>query len=219
MATLRRFLLWGGGGHGKVVADLVRAAGHVVVGACDADPAKLGKVIEPGGTVVRWDEQSVATQLAAHGTLPDGIDALALGVGDNRARQRIAESIPTQLLPGLVHPMAGVSPSVELGAGALVFASAVVNAAVRLELAAIINSAAVVEHDCRIGVGGHVSPGAVLAGGVSIGTRAWVGAGAVILPGLTVGDDAVVGAGAVVTKAVGRGIIVAGSPARPLKGT
>jgi UDP-perosamine 4-acetyltransferase len=211
-------VLWGGGGHGKVVADLVRAAGHLVVGACDADAGKMGKVVEPGGTVVRWDERAFTAQLADKGTLPDGIDAVALGVGDNRARQRIAESIPTPLLPALVHPMAAVSPSVELAAGALVFAGAVVNAAARLSVAAIVNTAAVVEHDCRVGVGGHVSPGAVLAGGVSIGARAWVGAGAVVLPGLTVGDDAVVGAGAVVTKAVGRGITVAGNPARPLKG-
>ena len=219
MATPRRFLLWGGGGHGKVVSDLVRAAGHVLVGACDADPAKLGKAIEPGGAVVRWDEQAVATGLASAGALPDGVDAVALGVGDNAARQRIAEMIPTPLLPALVHPMAAVSPSVELAPGALVFAGAVVNAAARLGLAAIVNSAAVVEHDCTIGIAGHVSPGAVLAGGVSIGARAWVGAGAVILPGLTVRDDAVVGAGAVVTKAVGQGITVAGNPARPLKGT
>jgi acetyltransferase-like isoleucine patch superfamily enzyme len=45
-----------------------------------------------------------------------------------------------------------------------------------------------------------------------------LGSGAVVLGGVRVGAGAIVGAGAVVTKDVGAGAIVAGSPARPLPG-
>ena len=42
-------IVWGAGGHGKVVADLVRAAGGRTLGFVDADPDKLGREVEPGG--------------------------------------------------------------------------------------------------------------------------------------------------------------------------
>jgi hypothetical protein len=34
------FLIWGGGGHGKVIADLVRACGFEVLRFVDADASK-----------------------------------------------------------------------------------------------------------------------------------------------------------------------------------
>ena len=37
MAEGARFLLWGAGGHGKVVAHLVRATGGTVAGFVDGD--------------------------------------------------------------------------------------------------------------------------------------------------------------------------------------
>ena len=45
-----------------------------------------------------------------------------------------------------------------------------------------------------------------------------IGSGAVILCGVTIGRDALVGAGAVVTGDVAAGAIVAGVPARLLRG-
>jgi UDP-2-acetamido-3-amino-2,3-dideoxy-glucuronate N-acetyltransferase len=45
-----------------------------------------------------------------------------------------------------------------------------------------------------------------------------IGANSVILPGITIGEEALVGAGSVVTKNVQNKTIVAGNPARILKG-
>ena len=45
-----------------------------------------------------------------------------------------------------------------------------------------------------------------------------IGSGATLLCGITIGEDAVVGAGSVVTRDVPRGAVVAGNPARLLKG-
>jgi maltose O-acetyltransferase len=51
---------------------------------------------------------------------------------------------------------------------------------------------------------------------ITIGANVWIGGGALLLPGIQIGDDAVIGAGAVVTRDVGAGTTVAGTPARPL---
>ena len=54
---------------------------------------------------------------------------------------------------------------------------------------------------------------------VRIGSRVFIGARALILPGVTIGDDVIVGAGSVVSRDVGAGTVVAGTPARRVMST
>jgi len=212
-------LIWGAGGHGKVVADLVRAAGHAVVGYADADQAKWGAAVEPGGATVVISEAELVQLLDQDGggSLPCRATAIALALGDNDTRLRCARRAARALMPALVHPAATVSESAQLGPGTVVFAGAVVNAAATIGSAAIINSAAVVEHDCTVGDGAHIAPGAVLTGGVNVGQSALVGARAVVLPGVTIEAGALIGAGSVVVGDVKAGMVVAGVPARVLR--
>lgn len=197
-----------------MVADLVRTLGHELAGFVDADSAKLGRQVEPGGARVIMDEATLLRR-----ELPDRVRAVTVAIGDNQTRLNCLDAllrIPGLRNPALVHPHATVSPSARVADGAVVFARAVLNAEARVGRGAIVNTAVVVEHDCEIGEGAHISPGAVLTGGVRVGDRAWIGAGAVVLPGLLVGPDAVVGAGAVVLRDVPAGQTVVGNPARPL---
>jgi len=53
---------------------------------------------------------------------------------------------------------------------------------------------------------------------VTVGDHAWIGFGACILKGVTIGRAGVVGAGAVVTHDVPEGCVVAGNPARVIRG-
>lgn len=53
---------------------------------------------------------------------------------------------------------------------------------------------------------------------VRIGRGAWLGSNVTILPGVTVGEGAVIGAGSVVTKDVAPDTVVAGVPARHVRG-
>jgi UDP-perosamine 4-acetyltransferase len=209
-------LVWGAGGHGTVVADLAAAVGARVVGFIDGDPRKIGVVVAGTGAAVVATEADLAAHLDAGKPLPRGATAVALGVGDNRARSACRARLNGVALPPLVHPSAVVSPSAVFGAGAVVMAGAVINARAVIGAGAIVNSAAVIEHDCSIGEDAHVSPGAILAGGALVGRGAWIGAGATIIPTVSVGEWAVVGAGAVVIRDVAGSATVVGNPARPI---
>jgi len=208
-----RVLIWGGSGHGKVVADVVRARGATVVGFVDADPMKLGQVVEPGGGCVVLAQDEFLERVRA-GALPE---AVALAIGRNPTRLACLHALVGVAVPAFAHPGAIVSDSAELGRGTIVFARAVINAAARIGEAVIVNTGAIVEHDCVVGDGAHVSPGAVLTGGVSVGERSWIGAGATVIPEVRIGKDVIVGAGAVVLHDVGDGATVAGVPARIIR--
>lgn len=218
-----RVLIWGGGGHGKVVADLIRASGWVVAGVADRDAGKMGCVVEPGGGRVVLSEVDLCRALRSGAILLEGVTAIALGIGDNVARLGSARIVlgaaGNVSLPTLTHPTAVVSPSVVPGSGTLVLAGSVINADARIGIAVIVNSGTIVEHDCVVGDGTHVAPGATLAGGVRVGEMCLIGARAVLLPGITVGDGAIVGAGAVVNRDVPPNARVAGVPARRITGT
>lgn len=209
-------LVWGGGGHGKVVADLVRAAGYALGGFVDRDASRLGRVVEPGGARVVMTEEAFLLE-AAGGRCAGEADGVTLGVGDNAARHACLRRIGELSAPALIHPSAVVSPSARLGRATVVLPLAAVNAAAVVGQAVIVNTRAVVEHDCVLGDAAHVSPGAVLAGGVRVGERSWIGANAVVIQGVTVGRDVVVGAGAVVIRDVPDGATVVGNPARAIQ--
>jgi acetyltransferase-like isoleucine patch superfamily enzyme len=54
---------------------------------------------------------------------------------------------------------------------------------------------------------------------IVIGREVWLGASVTVVPGVTIEDGAIVGAGAVVTRDVPANAIVAGVPAKLIRGT
>ena len=206
------YVIWGAGGHGKVIADVIRAQfGDVLLEYVERDSSRLGETCEPGGGKVTRDEETFRADLEAGLEHP-----VVLAVGNNRARLEMYVRVVANGgdLPTLVHPTASVSPSAELGPGTHVVTGAIVHPGARVGAAVILNTGCIIEHDCVIGDGCHVSPGAVLAGGVHVGARSWIGAGATVINNVRVGSDVTVGAGAVVIDDVPDGATVVGVPAR-----
>lgn len=205
-ARSRELVVYGAGGHGRVVADAAAAAGFHVLGFLD-DGVPLGR------EVLGWRVLGDLTWLVGKSWV-----ALAHGIGDNVIRERVARTAGQDgfTFTAVVHPSAVVSRHARVGAGAVVLALAALNPGAVVGPGAIVNTGAIVEHDVVVGDFAHVASKAGLAGAARLGRLALLGSGANVLPGCTVGDGSVVGAGAVVVRDVPPGVVVAGVPARPL---
>jgi sugar O-acyltransferase (sialic acid O-acetyltransferase NeuD family) len=204
----RPLVIFGAGGHGKVVADILLALGEKVTGFLDD-----GK---PSGTIVLG-----LPVLGSRGWLDTNVARVALGVGDNATRARVADACEASgsELVSAVHPRAVVAASVRVDPGAVVMALAVANADAVIGRGAIVNTAAVIEHDCIVGCFAHVSPGAVMGGGCRIDACAQLGIGAAMLPGTSIGEDSIVGGGALVAEDVPSCTVATGVPARARRPT
>jgi len=199
-------LIWGTGGHGKVVLDVARSMGLFEhISFLDDDSAK---------THASFCECSV---LGGRDQLPRfATNSFVIAIGDNRTRSQCFRlALENGLVPAtLVHSTAIVAASATLGRGTVIMPGVIVNAGAVIGDDCILNTGSVIEHDCRVDAHVHISPRVVLGGAVNIGPLAHVGIGAVVLPGATVGEAAMVGAGAVVLKHAPPNCTVVGVPAK-----
>jgi UDP-perosamine 4-acetyltransferase len=206
-------LIIGAGGHGKVVCDILRAAGtHKPIGFVDADPKLAGQVVAGLPVLGSIHRLPHLARLYRH-------LAVIVAIGDNRTRVEYARTVQGYGLPLVtaIHPSAVVSPSARIGTNCVIAAGAIVCADATIEDSVIINTAATVDHECQIGAGVHLCPGVRLAGRVRIGTGAFVGMGSTVIQCLSLGEQSVIGAGAVVLRDVPDGATVVGVPARVVK--
>lgn len=203
-----RIVIFGAGGHARVVIDAIERAGlYQIALLADADEALTGTTLKT---------YPVCSERDGFAAAQGGVVHAFVAIGRNETRKRIAHRARECgfRLATVVHPSAVVSSSAVLGAGTLVMPCSVVNADAVVGADVIVNTGAIIEHDCRVGDHTHISPRATLCGGVQIGDEVLVGAGAVVLSGVKVGSRATVGAGAVVVSDVPDGATAKGVPAR-----
>lgn len=198
----------GGGGHAKVVIEIIRASGGYRILGCTDAAATAAEVI---GVPVLGDDDQLPRLFAA------GIRHAFVAIGANRLRLALGQRLLQQgfTLISALHPAAVVSPTAAVGRGVAVMPGAVINACAVIGDFAIINTLAAVEHDCRLGEGVHVAPRAALAGNVTLDTCVSVGIGAVVKPGVRIGAYTQVGAGAAVVSDLAANCLAMGVPARP----
>ena len=201
-------LIWGAGGHAKVVLDIARATGSFdAIDFIDDDAERAGVPFCDCPTMDGpWELHRMAGR------------SFVVAIGDNRARaQCFHRALDHGLTPeSLLHSTAVIAPSASIGRGTVIMAGAIVNAGAVIGENCILNSGSIVEHDCKIGPHVHISPRAVLGGGASVRAFAHIGIGAILLPGALVGEESIVGAGAVVLEEAPARCTVVGVPARAL---
>ena len=207
-----KIVVYGAGGHAKVVLDVLEKMGaYGVVGLLD-DSAELAGDTRSGYRVL-------GGSAIFRGLIEEGVKGMIVALGDNLRRRAVFDAARAAgfELVAAIHPSALLGGRVRIGAGSVLVAGVVVNVDAEIGDNVIVNTSASVDHDCRIGAHVHLSPGVRLGGRVTVGEFTHIGIGAVVLPNLTIGKHCIVGAGSVVREDVPDGMVVAGNPARIIK--
>lgn len=197
-------LVFGAGGHGRVVADAALASGQWdSVWGADRSPSRCTGQLLNGVELLAPEVALGFTQAGIH-----------VAIGDNSARFREATTWGLARLVTVKHPQVAQSDFSRVAAGCFLAAGAVVAPNADLAMCVIVNHHAVVDHDAVIGSFTHIAPGAVIGGDVRIGAHVLVGSGAVVMPGLSICERAIIGAGAVVCSDITQPGTYVGVPAR-----
>jgi sugar O-acyltransferase (sialic acid O-acetyltransferase NeuD family) len=206
-------VVFGGGGHARVVISILRKLKrHRILGYFDpkdngavAGVPYLGSDSELGPLALEWK--------AFSGVLAIG----QAGLGKPRYELWTRLNSAALSFPLIVSPGAIVNEGVTGGEGAVVMDGAVINTGASIGRGAIVNTNSTVEHDVALSDWVHVAPGATIAGGVSIGRFSMIGAGATVIEGIKIAADCIVGAGATVVHDLTEPGVYVGCPARRIK--
>lgn len=200
-----KVLLIGGGGHAKVVAD-------ILLQAPDMEPVGYTS-LESGDDLLGIpclgrDAEGVTTP---H-------DGVVIAIGDNRTRQMMYEASLGQgrKVVSAIHPSAIIGYDVTIEPGCMICAGVIVNSGTVIKANTILNTGCTVDHDCVVGPHVHIAPGVNLAGNVTVGEGAFLGIGTSVVQGITINEWAIAGAGTVVIRDVENNTTVVGVPARCL---
>lgn len=210
---MEKIVLVGGGGHCKVIIDLIRSMRkYEIVGITDnkgiGDKLLDVPIIGDDDVLSQVYKGGVRNAFVSFGAL----DNIVVRDKIFYKLRNIGFEIPT-----LIHNKAVVSPYAKIMDGTCVMAGAVINAGAIVQENCIINTSSIVEHNCVIGRNSHISPGASLAGGVKIGNNTHIGIGASLIQNMSIGNDVVIGAGSVVINNIKNNTTAVGVPAKIIK--
>lgn len=142
----KTILIYGSGGHGRVIADAI---------TCTDAKAK----------VFFFDD---ATQPYDVAFKPKR--KLIIGIGNNEVRKRISETV-SHSFDIVIHPSAQVAKDVILGEGTVVLANVVIQTGTVIGKHCIINANAVIDHDVIIEDFVSIYPGAYIGGNAKVTER------------------------------------------------
>jgi sugar O-acyltransferase (sialic acid O-acetyltransferase NeuD family) len=188
-------IIFGAGGQGKTLVDLLRALGSCpIAGFVDDSHPPGSRILD----VPVLGGASILPALRQRG-LHLAVNAVG-GIGNVDVRLRVFDLLRQAGFdfPTVIHPSAVIEPSAEIQSGVQILPLSYIGSAARVGFGTLINAHVVVSHDCRIGQVVNLSPGALLAGGVTVEDYAQIGMGATINLNLSVGMRARVGNSAVV---------------------
>jgi sugar O-acyltransferase (sialic acid O-acetyltransferase NeuD family) len=208
-SALEPIFLYGAGGHGRSVAEVIRRQGRYRIVSV-LDDTRRGHV-EGVGDVTGGREELPSLSSA-------GVRAGFVAIGNNADR----ESITALLESGgfsqvtVIDPAAIVAKDVPIGPGTVMMPFSLAAAGSSVGRGVILNTSATVDHDSVVDDFAHLSVGVHLGGDCRVGARTFVGIGAVFGNGVRVGTRVTIGAGAAVLTDIPDAVFAAGIPARPL---
>jgi sugar O-acyltransferase (sialic acid O-acetyltransferase NeuD family) len=178
-------VVFGCGGHDRVVADALKVAGAPLAGFWTNGHLLLLSTISRCLVIAAASKSRNFRKYT-----------ILIAISETRLRRRLSLLVLDRggNLAEAVHPSAVIAPNVSIGQGTAIMAGVVINTSSRIGRFAIINTGATVDHDNLIKDGVHISPGCHLAGNVISREDAFI----VITPRCQIGTRAAIGAGAAV---------------------
>lgn len=208
---MQEIIIIGGGGHAKVLIDLIRTSGRYEIAGI-LDPLLEIKSTFPDIPVIGNDDM-------LEELFSNGVRNVCIAVGsirDNSKRKALYEQVKKIgfVAPHLIHPKTIVSRKAQVADAVQIMAGAIIQAESMIGENTIVNTGSIIEHDCKIGKHVHICSGAIISGGCEIGEGVFIGAGATVIQGIKIGKNSIVAAGAVVVNDVAYDKTVMGVPAR-----
>ena len=193
-----KIYIYGGSGHGLVVADIARACGYKNIIYIDD-----GK-----------NEHASFENIKNNTHIP-----IAFGIGNNKTRHLLFQKVRKYgfQVVSLIHPSAVISSSVTIDMGSVIMPNVVVNANSTIGKCVILNTSSVIEHENIIEDFVHISPNVALAGNVNIQTFTHIGIGSFVKQGITVGKNCIIGAGSVILKNIEENKVCFGNPCKIIR--
>ncbi|MGG4107929.1 acetyltransferase [Paenibacillus lautus] len=204
----KKVLVVGGGGHAKVVIDILKGYDdcYEIIGFT-SQTSDIENIL---GVPYLGDDSIIPNLQIAN--------CFIVAIGNNKTRKNIFERLIRLGLEPInaISQSSYVSPNAHIGRGIVVVAGAVINPCSTIHDNVIINTLTGIDHDCVVGAHAHIAPGSSLAGGVKVGEGAFIGMKASVIPEKTIGEWSVVGSGAVVVSDIPSAVTVVGVPAKKI---
>ena len=212
---MKKLLILGCGGHGKVVADAAEISSEYQNISFLDQKNKKSKGLNTNFC------QNIIGDLSESNLeyFSSEFSHAFVGIGDNATRVSWLKKLNKLgfKIPNIIHPDAQISKYVEIGFGSFINANAVLQCNVKINSGCIINTSSSIDHDSTVDIGSHISPGVNIAGNVNIGQNVWIGIGSTIIQNIDIGDNVIVGAGSLVLKDIPKNVKAYGVPSKIIR--
>lgn len=138
---MKQYILYGNGGHSRVLKDVIHLLGGEVVHVFDSENAYNAEVF-PNAELI-------------------------IAIGNSEIREKISQEVSHQFAK-LIHPKAILASDVKMGEGSVILANAVIQVGSEIGKHCIINSSTVIDHDVIIGDFVSIYPNSYIGGGAQI---------------------------------------------------
>ena len=204
---MKKIIVIGGGGHAKVVIDIIKNNGYKA-----SEIEILDDNLDIGSEILSCKVSGKVKDALKY----DKGTKFVIAIGNNEVREKISNMYKLDYTT-FIHPSAVIGEDVNIGKGSVIMGGSVINSGTEIGKHSIINTSSTIDHDSNIGDFVHLSPGVHMGGTVNVGNRTWLGVGTSVKNNISIGSDTIIGAGSVVVKNVEEKGTYVGNPLRKIK--
>ncbi len=208
---MRDLIIYGAGGLGRDVAELVRRINdlHRIWNF-------LGFIDDNSNATSVWGGKGVLGGFDFIVNLDKTIDVV-LAIADPASKRKIYENlkrISHVHFPVLIDRDVEIASAVPIGEGSIVFHFCSVSVNSSIGNCVLVSTGTNIGHDAILGDFCSIMPSVNISGNVTLGTETFIGVGSSIIQGKTTGCRSVIGMGSIVLNDVGNYCTVFGNPAK-----